>query len=134
MILGTVSALCTLFISCKSDDDGSDLDPIIGKWQVEQEFSNGVSENIPACEKEGYWEFSADGKYKGMDIRQGSTGTCGSDPFSGDWRNAGNNIYIIISDFDPSEQIEEERNITFSNGKMTITYDNNFTSVYVKVN
>ena len=55
----TVISILILFMAfsaCKKDDM-EDQDPIIGKWGLEQQYVDGVSEDISDCQKQSVFEF-----------------------------------------------------------------------------
>jgi major membrane immunogen (membrane-anchored lipoprotein) len=134
IILVATVFLSALFISCGSDDDGGSgitQDLIIGKWKLEQTFTDNVSDNISNCEKESIIEYKADGSYSGTDKLAPNSGTtCNEDSYSGTWKNKGNNKY---SDLSTGETVPVEFTITFPEGKLTRVFENE-KEVFVKIN
>jgi len=75
-----VICLITLLSSCSSSDDDSgeaNNDTIIGKWQIDQRFNDGVEESLSDCFKTTTIEFTADNRFIStlMDIST-STNNC----------------------------------------------------------
>ena len=88
----------SLFISCSDDDDGVD-DPVVGTWQLEQTFTNDVSENISDCAKEEIIEFLGSLDFNGApheEVEENGETVCRrtGDTF-GKWKNLGDNQYEI---------------------------------------
>ncbi len=135
VILLTSVCLASLITSCGSDDDAgsNSQDLIIGKWQLEQIFTNDVSDDISDCEKESIIEYKADGTYVGTDkFESGGTGapTCVEDNYTGTWENKGNNKY---DDLSAGENEAVEFTITFPDGKLTRVFEDE-KEVFVKTN
>lgn len=59
-ILVAALFLSALSISCNKDDDTSN-DVVLGKWKLEQTFTNDQSENISDCKKRTTMEFHDSG-------------------------------------------------------------------------
>ena len=120
------------FSACKKDSDSSSSkDQIIGSWQLEQRFTNGVSDEISDCEKESTVVFMENGNYSAID-KFIEDDICISDPYTGNWMNNGNDIYELRITGNP---IVLDISITFPNGKLTINVSQDgFESsvVYVK--
>jgi len=124
------------FSACKSDDDTPTQDSIIGSWQLEQTFTDGVSDDISDCRKMSTANFLANGTFNATDGRDEEDGSCLSDSYGGTWSNSGNDIYTII--ITESEYTQEAKpRITFPNDKLTIFYEDQVesdTNVFVRIN
>lgn len=124
------------FSACKSDDDTPTQDSIIGSWQLEQTFTDGVSDDISDCIKMSKANFLADGTFNATDARDEEDGSCLSDSYGGTWSNSGNDIYtIIITESEYTQEVKPR--ITFPNDKLTIFYEDQVesdTSVFVRIN
>ncbi|MDC1285521.1 lipocalin family protein [Flavobacteriaceae bacterium] len=123
------------FSACKSDDDTPTQDSIIGSWQLEQTYTNGVSDDILDCQKMSTSNFLANGTFNATDY-SGGEDICESDSYGGTWSNSGNDIYtIIIMESGLTQEIM--LNITFPNGKLTILQEDqeeSNTTVSVRTN
>ncbi len=91
-ILVATAFLTALTFSCSSDDDGNN-DIVLGKWKLEQTYTNDVSENISDCVKKSTMVFHDSGSLviQPYDmVQQGSENICDSQGTqSGFWKNLG---------------------------------------------
>jgi len=123
------------FSACKSDDDTPTQDSIIGSWQLEQTFTDGVSDDISDCQKMSTVNFLANGTFNATD-HSGGEDFCESYSYGGTWSNSGNGVYtIIITESGLTEEIKI--NVSFPNGKLTIINADQVesdTTVFVRIN
>ncbi|MEM9686941.1 MAG: lipocalin family protein [Bacteroidota bacterium] len=129
ILTAVVSILLT---SCGKDDGNTPTqDPIIGTWQLEQTFTNDVSDDISDCEKQSTIEYKADGSYEASDKFDPEMGSaCVEDNYTGTWENKGDNAYDI---FTTGEDGAVTFTITFSDGKLTRQIDDE-RYVYISIN
>lgn len=107
----------TLLNSCNSsDDNSSDLDPIIGKWQLQSVKENGQEEST-TCSRQTVLTFLENGTttinnfYDGNDNGNDS---CESANGTSIWENLGNSVYKIQDDGEITEINFSENNTIFS--------------------
>ncbi len=109
-------------------------DPIIGKWQLEQIFVDGVlDETTDNCEIQSTWEFKANGtlvdiyrEYPGIGPGPGTN--CDEHINTGTWENNQGKyraLYLV-------ETTAEELMITFEVGKLNLAYEAKETDEKVK--
>ena len=118
-------------MSCNNDDDTQD--PIIGKWQLEQIFSDDVSDDISDCQKETVIEFKADGTYSLIDSVETSINAssleCVKTPISGTWENSGDDTYTFTT-----SDGSGTANVTFPDGKLRYSESGSLNhSIYIKI-
>ncbi|WP_378180559.1 lipocalin family protein [Aquimarina sp. SS2-1] len=139
ILLLFVATISFCITSCgDDDDDGTVQDPLVGSWQLSQEFENGVEIASDPCDLEGVLTFRINGTYEGTFFEDDGTGVCVQlveETETGTWRKTGNNIYTFIVEGDT---ITDE--ITFSGNTFSIEYSDTFgdqtteyRDVYIKI-
>lgn len=134
------------FNSCNDDDDDANVvikDKIIGEWQWDQEFEDGVENTLSACNKQSTIEFFEEGTFTSRDFMEDENDECAAlDPVNGTWENLRNSMYELGDlEIVPGVKIDLEVKITFTNNKMTIEYsfededgvDYTLSEVYIKI-
>ena len=101
------------------DNDAFVPDNIIGKWQLDQGFEDGVENELTECEKTMTIEFFEDGIYEEKDFLLNDALECIADDVkNGTWSNLGSDMYVI------SDLGIPEFKVTFANDKMTVEFTN----------
>ncbi len=110
--------LTTLITSCGSDDEDN-KHPIVGTWQLEEVYTNGVSDSIPDCEKETIVIYGEDESYEATYKNEfDESGMCNEEVYNGTWINVVDNEYHHTIDTDslvvfnvafPSGRLNRER-------------------------
>lgn len=131
------------FNSCNDDDDEVVLlDKIIGEWQWDQEFEDGVENTLSACDKKSTIEFLQAGTFTSRDFWEENDVCTALEPFDGTWKNLGNSMYELGDlELVPGFEFDLEVKITFTNNKMTVEYsftdEDNLTyelkEIYIKI-
>lgn len=139
-ILILTITLLTLFSCSKSDDDISN--PIIGKWQHHESFTNDINDNITDCRKKTTIEFKSNYELTIIDYSLDNT-NCTSLTNNGTWSNTNGTDYdIALIDSDGKSNYEETNTLIFSNNNNTFTVTTSeiyngvtttYTSVYIKI-
>lgn len=99
------------------DNDYYVPDKIIGKWQLDQEFENGIEVELSACEKSMNIQFFEYGIYEEKDFYLENTQCIPIEVKKSSWKSIGNSMYEI-DDLGVSEF-----KITFENNKMTVEFN-----------
>ena len=98
-ILLTALIISVLCVSCGNDDDGGNTDVIIGRWQLEQTFTNGDSNEISDCEKQQDIEFLMSSNFISavyeLQEENGESTCIRPGDVSGSWKNEGDNQYKL---------------------------------------
>ncbi len=103
----------SILFSCNKDET-VDVDPIVGKWQLEASFYNGSSEFLDDCDKQSELVINADGTFSGVYMENNDMGECEiDDQTTGTWENIDSDHYRVIT---PGESIIQ--NVTFPDGKL----------------
>lgn len=114
------------FNSCSDDDDDEVVvrDKIIGEWQWDQEFEDGVENTLSACDKKSTIEFFQTGTFTARDFIEDENDVCVAlEPVNGTWKNLGNSMYELGDlEIVPDVSINLEVKITFPNNKMIVEY------------
>ena len=98
------------------DNDTFVPDSIIGKWQFDQEFKDGVENiGITECEKKLTIQFFEAGTYEEKEFEDDGA-ECIFEVNNGTWRNLGSDLYEI------SDKGDSEFKVTFANNKMTVEF------------
>lgn len=131
------------FNSCNDDDDEVVIvDKIIGKWQWDQEFEDGVEYTLTACDKQSTIEFLIPDTFTARDFWEENDVCTAQEPVNGTWKNLGNSMYELGDlEIIPGFSIDLDVKITFTNNKMTVEYsftdEDNITyeliEIYIKV-
>ena len=109
------------------DNDSFVPDKIIGKWQLDQEFKDGVENELTECAKTMTIQFFEDGVYEERDFEEIDT-ECSAIPVKiGTWRNSGSDMYAIDDLGVP------EFKITFADNKMTVEFTDSPEGVTVSI-
>lgn len=99
------------------DNDTYVPDKIIGKWQFDQEFRDGVEIELTECAKRMTVEFFEDGIYEDKDFHEDDTLQCIADEVKiRTWKNLGSDMY------ETSNIDAPEIKVTFANNKMTVEF------------
>ena len=118
-------------ITCSSDDDDEPAakDRIIGKWQLTEEFLNGIALPLDDCELKTTIEFFENGSYTERDYEYDDDELeCLSLPVSnGTWEYLGDSNYFI-SDIG-IESLEME----FSGNTMTVFYSETIEGITLEI-
>lgn len=104
---------CTIFISCESDND-SDLDPIIGTWQLQSIIEDDV-EQTTECSRKTTIVFLQDGTTT-ADIYEDDGNNCNNFKDTSTWVNKGNSTYRIKVDDADSKLTFSQNNTVFTGG------------------
>lgn len=108
----------TILVSCSSDDDDINLDPIIGKWQQESILLNGM-EQASDCEKKSTISFLENGTTTSVSFIDEGNG-CKSETDSSTWVNIGNTTYKVGNDAeDVAVKLNFSENNTLFSATMT---------------
>lgn len=126
----------TLLISCNSNEDEENMsnsDPIIGKWQLESAKING-DEISTECEKQTTINFLENGVVNAVSFFEDGNG-CESETDTSSWRKISDSTYRIeYEDEDEFEDIKiifSENNTVFT-VSMSETFDGmTFTSTII---
>ncbi|WP_298881156.1 lipocalin family protein [uncultured Polaribacter sp.] len=105
----------TILISCDSDND-SDLEPIIGKWQLTSETENG-KEISDECQRKSTITFFENGTTSEIYYYNYGNDVCESDTTSSKWENVGDSNYRITNDGN-----SETNEILFSNNNNVFSF------------
>jgi len=110
------------FNSCTNDDDDDNIpnpssDQVLGKWQMDQLFSNNVEQTLNVCDKTHTVEFFSSGAVTDKNFEENDASQCVALPVvNGTWKNMGNSMYrftnMAISDV----------KCTFQTNKMTFEF------------
>lgn len=106
----------TLLISCSaSDDNAVDLDPIIGKWQLQSMQENG-QEQSTECERQSTVTFFENGTITitSFSTYYGENSACESEIETSTWENKGNSTYEIDDDMETVTVNFSENNTVFT--------------------
>lgn len=124
----------TLLNSCNSsEDDSPNLDPIIGKWQLQSVKENGREEST-TCSRQTVLTFLENGTttinnfYDGNDNGNDS---CESANGTSIWENLGNSIYKVQDDGETTEINFSENNTIFSVSKSEIYNSTTYTITFI---
>ncbi len=123
-----LSVILVSLFSC-SDDDETNLDPIIGTWKLEkqqiEDFDGTIVDETNECTIQSTLIFKSDNTssvqlFGGPD----QDGNCASDPVSkADWVNKGGNKYEILEEGETTPDVLEinfeENNTKFTIGSIT---------------
>ena len=101
----------TILISCSSDND-LDIDPIIGKWQLQSVLENGEEETTE-CERKTTISFSSNGTTNSESF-DSDGGNCESQSDTSTWKNIGNSTYRIARDDEDAKLSFSQNNTVFS--------------------
>jgi hypothetical protein len=114
----------TIFMSCSSNDD-SDLDQVIGTWQLITETENGVDQST-TCSKKSTATFSNNGNFSTIFFYSDSDvdSTCESGNSSGTWESAGNSNYTLT--FEDGDSNTTKLNFTDNNNQFSVTTTENY--------
>lgn len=139
-ILILTITLFTLLSCSKSSDDIND--PIIGKWQHSEGYTNGINNNLSYCSKKTTIEFKSNNELTIIGFSSGNV-NCSSVTDNGTWQNTSNSNYdITLIDSQGKTFYETTDTIVFSNNNNTFTVANSetlngvtttYTSVYIKI-
>jgi hypothetical protein len=100
MILTAVLFVSTFFMSCSSDDD-TPQDTIIGKWQLEQRFTDNVEETLSEdCDKKSTLEFKTDNTFIDIESFVEQNEPCSSSTDPGTWEYNGDSALKVSYDGD----------------------------------
>lgn len=113
----------TILMSCKSDDDDSTKDPLVGTWTWSQTFVNDFEETLDVCNKQSLVTVDADGTYIKLVYFQDFEMACELiEELTGSWENNGSGNYTVTIDGNITEQ-----EITFDDDSFTAveTYGSN---------
>lgn len=109
------------FTSCSKDDP---LDPLVGKWSLYEEYSNGQKITLGECQTKGVINFTADGNFKNEYYSSDGNGGCTlRSTYKGTWSNSGDSFYIFKSadNTETTESSEEEKTkISFSGDTFSV--------------
>lgn len=137
MILTAVLFVSTFFISCSNDDDKNDSpqETIIGKWQLEQRFTDNVEETLTEeCEKKSTLEFKTDNTFIDIESFVEQNNPCSSSTDPGTWEYNGDNT-IKIS-YDGASEFEIFT-YTFVNDQLIFVQEDmeeNYKTVWKRIN
>ncbi|MCJ7757186.1 MAG: lipocalin family protein [Gillisia sp.] len=98
------------------DNDTYVPDKIIGKWQFDQEFTNGDEIELTECEKRMTVEFFDDGIFEEKEFYVDGLECIADEVNTGTWRNLGSDMYEL------SDKGAPEFKVTFANNKMTVEF------------
>ena len=102
MILTAVLFVSTFFMSCSSDDDAP-KDTIIGKWQLEQRFTDNVEITLSDCIKESTMEFKVDNIFIDIEKFVKQNEPCSFSTSPGTWEYNGDNALKFSYDDDETD-------------------------------
>lgn len=91
-------------------------DSIIGKWRLDQEFTNNEEADLTDCAKTMTLQFFETSTYQEKDFYDDGLECVAHPVKNGTWRNLGSDMYEI-SDIEVTEL-----KITFANNKMTVEF------------
>ena len=139
MILTAVLFVSTFFMSCSSSSDDTIQDTIqetiIGKWQLEQRFTDNVEITLSEeCEKKSTLEFKTDNTFVDIESFVEQNNPCSSSTDPGTWEYNGDNTIKISYDGDTEEEIFT---YTFVNGQLIYVLEDmeeNYKTVWKKIN
>lgn len=97
------------------DNDTYVPDKIIGKWQLDQEFTNGEEIELTECVKRMTVEFFDDGIFEENEFFNDGA-ECISNVKIRTWKNSGSDLY------ETSNIDAPEIKVTFANNKMTVEF------------
>ncbi len=132
MILTVLIAASALLTSCSKNDNGGEKNTIIGKWQLEQRFENGVEEPLSEdCEKNSTMEFKTDNTFIDMGSFYEPNSPCISSTDPGTWEYNGDNAIKAI--YDGSDTTAVVVTFTFVNGNL-ILVSGDTKSIWKRIN
>ena len=114
------SIASTILFSCNSNEDEeamSNLDPIIGTWQLTSETENG-KEISTECQRKTTIAFLENGTTSEVYYYENGNNACESDTDSAKWENVGNSTYRITYGGDEGET----NKVSFSNNNTVFTF------------
>jgi hypothetical protein len=91
-------------------------DSIIGKWRLDQEFTNNEEADLTDCAKTMTIQFFEAGTYEEKDFYVDGLECVAHPVKNGTWKNLGNDMYEI------SDIGVPEFKVTFANNKMTVEF------------
>lgn len=109
-----------ILISCESNDD-TDLDPIIGTWQLQSVVENG-DEQTTECERRTTITFFADGTTNSKAFYDDGNG-CESESDTSTWVGLENSTYKVDSD-DEEVKLNFSQNNTVFTSSISETFNN----------
>jgi hypothetical protein len=133
MILTAVLCVTTFFMSCGDDDVIPET--IIGKWQLEQRFTDNVEETLSEdCDKKSTLEFKTDNTFIDIESFVEQNEPCSSSTDPGTWEYNGDNALKFSYDGDT-----DIYNVTYSfvNGELSLILDDDIEiikTVWKKIN
>jgi len=99
------------------ENDSFVPDSIIGKWRIDQEFTDNVEEDFTDCAKTMTIQFFETGTYEEKDFEENEALQCVAlEVKNGTWSNLGSDMYEI------SDKGVPEFKVTFANNKMTVEF------------
>jgi heat shock protein HslJ len=108
-----------LLISCESDEDDN-LDPIIGKWQLQSFLVNGDEESTE-CDRKTTVTFNEDGTFSNTSFYNDGN-SCESEFLTSTWKKISDSVYRVDSDDENATLVFSENNTVFS-GTSSVTED-----------
>jgi len=98
------------------DNDTFVPDSIIGKWRIDQEFTDNVEADLTDCAKTMTIQFFEAGTYEEKDFQVEDLECIADEVNNGTWSNLGSDMYEI------SDKGVPEFKVTFANNKMTVEF------------
>ena len=129
LLLTVIVSSCCL-LTCSSDDDEPVAkDKILGKWQLSEEYLNGIRIPLSECELEMTIEFFESGTYSEKDFEYDEDNdVCTGLPVkTGTWEYLGDSNYYL------SDLGVESLKITFSGNRMTVSYSETIEDIVLEL-
>ena len=129
LLLTVIISSCCL-LTCSSDDDDPVVkDKILGKWQLSEEYLNGIRIPLSECELEMTIEFFESGTYSEKDFEYDEDNdVCTGLPVkTGTWEYLGDSNYYL------SDLGVESLKITFSGNRMTVSYSETIEDIVLEL-
>lgn len=129
LLLTVIVSSCCL-LTCSSDDDEPVVkDKILGKWQLSEEYLNGIRIPLSECELEMTIEFFESGTYSEKDFEYDEDNdVCTGLPVkTGTWEYLGDSNYYL------SDLGVESLKITFSGNRMTVSYSETIEDIVLEL-
>jgi hypothetical protein len=129
LLLTVIVSSCCL-LTCSSDDDEPVVkDKILGKWQLSDEYLNGIRIPLSECELEMTIEFFDSGTYSEKDFEYDEDNDiCTGLPVkTGTWEYLGDSNYYL------SDIGVESLKITFSGNTMTVSYSESIEDIVLEL-